>query len=137
MSEYQGLTVRHHDRHTLSLRAELIIVSAQRGHVRLGTKHASASNDHTLRVVVRDASRGGLGVESEVFLPRMTQATVRVYADADATRLLLEREVRVRRTVMATEQPSYALGLQFIGEEEGADIIARLSEAGASGGAAA
>lgn len=137
MPQYQGLTVRHFDRHTLSLHADLKIKSAQRGHVRLGTKRACVLNDHTLRVIVRDASRGGLGVESEVLLPRMTHATVRVYSDAEMAVVLLEREVRVRRTVMASEQPSYALGLQFIGDDEGEDVIRRLSEAGASGGAAA
>lgn len=122
MSSYQGLTVRHHDRHELDVPAELIIAPEHVEQVRFTGVSAGAVNATTLSVKVRDMSRGGVGLESPIYLPRMTKAVVRMWlGSADSAQQCVERLVRVRRCLMASESPSYMLGTQFIsreGEEE-------------------
>jgi PilZ domain len=121
MSNYQGLTVRHHDRHELDLKAELVIDPAHVEQVRFTATHAAVVNAATIQVRVRDVSRGGVGVESPIYLPRMTKATVRLFLDdplqAGNAGTPLQRTVRICRCAMINESPAYLLGTQFIAQD--------------------
>ncbi len=118
MSNYQGLTVRHHDRHELDLKAELVIDPEHVEQVCFTSSHAAVVNATTIQVRVRDVSRGGIGVESPIYLPRMVKATVRLLLDGTSQpEGPLQRTIRVRRCSMVNESPAYLLGTQFIAQD--------------------
>ncbi len=133
MPRYEGLTVRHFDRHALDVPAELVIAPEHGEQVRLTTVSAGVSDPRTLKVTVRDISRGGLGMESAIFLPRMTKAAIRIWVQQPGCeRRAVERMIRLRRASMCSEQPTYLLGAQFIArdgdDDSDLDDLLRLAE---------
>ena len=112
MPEDQGLRVRHAKRHDIALDAELRIAPEHQSSVRFSS--ASGARDDTLRVVIVDASSGGLGIISTVFIPRKCLVTLRAFDPTDATRPpLLEARLRVQRSRMTDRRPAYFVGASF------------------------
>lgn len=138
MSRYQGLTVRHFDRHDLDLPAEVVIAPEHAEQVHFTSVSGGVVDATTIKATVRDVSRGGMGLETPLFLPRMTKATVRIWLKAGgAGERVVERGIRIRRAAMVSEAPSYLLGAQFIAREgeSDADLEDLLRLADAHGGA--
>ncbi|MCK4871374.1 MAG: PilZ domain-containing protein [Phycisphaerales bacterium] len=121
MTTYQGLTVRHHDRHELSLAAEFTVQQEHRSQIRFSAADTSVVDPYTLRVTVRDVSRGGLGIGSTVVVPCRTIGSIRIFTGSPSNReLLFEGNVRIRRVVMFDDSPTYSLGAQFL-DKDGQD----------------
>lgn len=68
--------------------------------------------DSQNRIVVTDVSEGGIGLRTEVFLPRNARLTVRVRSDAAGNELVIQAVVR--RCQMIDLKPAYHIGLQFL-----------------------
>jgi len=123
MPQTSGLTVRQHERAGIEMAVELEVCEAHASQV-LFSSTASASGQHVIRGKAIDISPGGMGIESRQFLPRMVEGTVRVFApdksrknrDGSAVlNLVFEQPVKVRRVSQLSREPSYNLGVAFLG----------------------
>ena len=63
---------------------------------------------------VTDASRGGLGVESAVFIPRGCRLRVRMRSQGAVAAPEKDLIVRVQRVSMLDRKPTYYLGVSFV-----------------------
>lgn len=117
MASEQGLTVRHSQRHEVALEAEVRIASEHSGHVRLAP--ASGVRGDRLAVTIVDISAGGLGVMSNVFLPRACLVEIRA-ADPKNPHgpPMLETAARVQRVTMVDRRPGYLIGLAFVRRDD-------------------
>jgi hypothetical protein len=102
--------VRKAMRHDVSIRAALRIAPAHSDVVRLSA--AAAGQGGWVEVDCVDASMGGLGFISTVFLPRMTHVTVRLFG-SDSKDVVLECSCVVRRVIMTDRRPAYHLGCSY------------------------
>ncbi len=89
--------------------------------------------DSQSRIIVTDVSEGGVGLRTEVFLPRNARLTVRVRNEEapDAAELVIQAVVR--RCQMIDLKPAYHIGLQFL-ETPAADRHALLKLVQDAGG---
>ena len=74
-----------------------------------------------IEVFITDASRGGLGIESAVFIPRGCRMKIRIQSGAGgtigvgvATGTVHDLTLRVQRVTMLDRKPTYYLGLSFV-----------------------
>lgn len=132
------LVVRQHERLTCRLPATVRVSDEYASQVTLARSAADAGG--ILNVKVVDCSRGGLGLESRLFLPRSCRVKITVAeavqavvaqaatgADVASPVGPLEFIARVQRITMTNRTPTYYLGLAFIGEgEEHTAKVARL-----------
>jgi hypothetical protein len=102
--------VRKTMRHDVSIRAALRIAPGHADLVRLSPGAAAQSGWFEADCV--DASLGGLGFITTIFLPRMTQLLVRLLG-ADGVEVVLECPCVVRRVIMTDRRPAYHLGCSF------------------------
>ena len=143
MPQTSGLTVRQHERAGIEMPVELEVCEAYASQV-LFSSSSSASGQHVIRGIAIDISPGGMGIESRQFVPRMVEGTVRVFAP-DANRknrdgspvlnLVFEQPVKVRRVSQLNRDPSYNLGVAFLGSGTEMDqrIAALLEQTGNAG----
>lgn len=116
-----ALKTRRFARTVIDAPAEIIISPEHRSQVRF-TSIAMAPQRHVLRCTATDLSGGGIGVESRHFLPRGLTGILRIIApgtvlDSRAlppSAILLEHAIRVRRTILRTREPLFAVGVEFI-----------------------
>lgn len=120
------LQTRQYVRRAAEISARLEIHSDQANQIRF------AFSDSQSRIVVTDVSEGGVGLRTEVFLPRNARLTVRVRNEADRTELTFQAVVR--RCQMIDLKPAYHIGLQFL-ETPAADRQALLKLVQECGGA--
>ncbi len=140
------LVVRQHQRLQCSLPAKVAIADSHAGAVVLAR---TASEGGALKTTVVDCSRGGLGLQTHVLLPRSCIVIVQLRDPApggDPSPIVLT--CRVQRVTMTDRTPTFYLGLSFRNECEAAAIervltlAARVSQppppggAGGTGGAA-
>ena len=112
--EPQQLVVRQHERRACKIAAT----------VRVGEQHAAVvelartvgDGTGAIGVTVVDASHGGVGLESPVFLPRGAAVTVSIRNGAVGTPI--EVPSRVQRVTMISREPRYYLGLAYVGGQE-------------------
>lgn len=71
-------------------------------------------------VFITDASRGGLGIESNVFMPRGCRLKIRVQAAAQGA--IHDLTLRVQRVTMLDRKPTYYLGLSFVSKGPDNDL---------------
>jgi len=117
MASEPGLTVRHSQRHEVALPAELRIAPAHCGRVRFSP--ASGARGDRLSVTIVDISAGGLGLMSDVFLPRSALVEIRVADPKNPDGPpLLETTTRAQRVTMVDRRPGYLLGLAFVQRDE-------------------
>jgi hypothetical protein len=102
--------VRKAMRYDVSIRAALRIAPTHGDVVRLSS--GAAGQGGWVEVDCVDASMGGMGFISTVFLPRMTQVTARLFG-ADPTQVVLECPCVIRRVIMTDRRPAYHLGCSF------------------------
>ena len=122
MSPGSGLTVRQHQRDAIEIGVEFVVANEHCEQVRFSPM-SSAVQPHIIRGVATDISSGGLGIDSKIFVPRMTEGTVRIYnctsveALGDASvinEVIFEHKVKVRRVILLSHDPTYSLGMAFI-----------------------
>ena len=106
------LVVRQFERLACKFDATLETLGRTREQVRLSRSAGDASG--RVAGVLVDCSEGGLGLRSPVYFPKQSEMFVRV-RDAVAG-VIFESPVRVRRTVMVGREPTYELGLEFVGD---------------------
>ncbi|MEM1331457.1 MAG: hypothetical protein AAGG07_12950 [Planctomycetota bacterium] len=110
MGTPQDLNVRSTARHDIALPARVEIAPEHRSVV--GLERSRLNQDGKLECMVVDAGVGGLGLLTEVFLPRRSLLIVRAYS-IDEAREVLEATVRVQRVVMTDRRPAYLIGTAF------------------------
>lgn len=112
MEESHGLVVRRFKRHDVALDAELFVAPEHADRVRFSA--SSGARDGGIEVVLVDASDGGLGLMSPVFIPKKTVVRVVARSPMDPEGPpILESFVQVRRVVMTDRRPAYFLGGAF------------------------
>ena len=106
----QDLHVRRSSRHDVALPARIEIAEEHRSAV--GLKRVGDAADGPLNCTLVDASVGGLGLVTDVLLPRRTVISVRVFG-IDGVRQVLDTTVRVQRVLMTDRRPGYLIGTSF------------------------
>lgn len=105
-----GLTVRRFERHQLSLPLQVSLVEPS-----LVRMSRSSGAGERFNATLVDLGQGGLGLESQWFLPRHTGLLVRLLTSKDSGSLpAFEASVRVMRTRMISRAPLYAIGCSFV-----------------------
>jgi len=141
MIETSGLTVRQHERQEVAFPIELDIVPEHRAQVTFSAS-SGVSRPHIVEGETVDVSSGGAGLSVRRFVPRGTRALlsildpVAVSARDDGSPIrtaLFRNEVRVRRVSLSGHEPTYFLGVSFVGDMDDfdsriANLIARLAE---------
>lgn len=113
MDTKSGLTVRQTVRYELKLRAVLEIASEHSGQVRMSVGGVARTEGIDLKTV--DFSEGGIGLMSDIFLPRGCLARVKVFeGEGQEETVVLDARVRIRRVIMTDPKPTYFLGTAFV-----------------------
>lgn len=107
----EGLTVRHAKRHVIALPCELSVAPAHQKLVQFSPQSGSARG--VISATLVDASAGGVGASSPLFVPRMTLVLVRALLPSDRDTPIFEAVMRLQRVVMTDRTPTYLLGLAF------------------------
>jgi hypothetical protein len=103
------LIVRDAERHEVAFPARMRVAGEHSSQVRLSA--AAPLRDSWIEVDVLDLSRGGFGLISPVYLPRMTLIQVQVFSPQSPTgEPMVEGVVRVRRVSMTDGRPAYLFG---------------------------
>lgn len=111
MAVVGGLTVRRYERHEVGLRA---ILSLTGDAARVIHFSAAAETDpEAIEATLVDIGDGGLGVRTNLLLPRGTTLRVRVPMPGADSTMLLDAEARLQRVTMKGREPSYLLGMAF------------------------
>lgn len=125
------LVVRQHERVLCKAAAQARVAEASAPQVILARNSIDAGSCITLTAV--DCSRGGMGLESPIFIPRATQLHVRLRSGAADTPDV-EFLARVQRVTMVNRTPTYYVGVAFLesGEDFGKRVEAALAIARAN-----
>lgn len=107
------LVVRQHQRHACRLDASVSVAPDSPTRVAISRSVGDGSGVFSATVV--DCSSGGLGLESNVYLPRDTRLSVRIRLGASSGHDI-ELGATVQRAQMISRTPRYYLGLAFGGE---------------------
>ena len=122
MPQTSGLTVRQHERQTIDLRVEFVVGDEHREQVRFSPT-SNAAEPFVTRGTASDISPGGMGMVGPQFIPRMCDGSVRIFdprptgTGPDGTPILevvFEHRAGVRRVVLDSHEPTYALGVEFV-----------------------
>lgn len=132
MAENSGLTVRQHRRDSIELAIEFVVCDEHAAQVQFSPA-SSAVDQRAIEGITVDVSRGGMGLVCRHFIPRHCEGVARVFdpiavgARSDGTpvyEVAFEHRVKVRRVVMLSHEPSYAIGVSFV--DPGPDIAQRV-----------
>lgn len=122
-AEARELTVRQHERHACDTAADVVLAPESADRVRLS--RSAQGKGGGIPVSIIDFSRGGLGLRSTLFLPRLCRVRLRLTGDPAAEVVALT----VRRVRMIERTPTYYLGVSFDSPEQSARLLARLTDA--------
>lgn len=114
MAGVGGLTVRRYERHEVGLRAILTLTGESARAIRLSA--SAETDDGAIQATLVDIGDGGLGVRARLMLPRGATVRVRVPHPSTPGVWLLDAEARLQRVTMKGREPSYFLGMAFIGD---------------------
>lgn len=125
------LSVRQHERFSCDLPAEITIAPACAGQVRpMGVAQSAVG---VIPGRLTDASKGGIGLRTGVYLPKHCRIAVRVADPERAGEAVLVGTLVVQRTAMLDRAPTYYVGAAFEGTGGGEQpLLARLKRAGGS-----
>lgn len=111
-SQNDQLVVRQHERVLCKLPAHVRVADACATQIVLARTTGDASG--TIDATIVDCSRGGLGIQLPMFLPRAAQLIVRLKPDVAANVPGdVELLVRIQRASMTERTPMYYLGVSF------------------------
>ena len=123
------LSVRQHERYSCDLTAEISIAPGCAGQVRPVGGAEVAAGVISGRLI--DASGGGVGLQTRVYLPRHCRIAVRVVDPVRPGEVLLAATLVVQRTAMVDRGPTYYVGGAFEGAGASEQpLLARLKRAG-------
>ncbi|MCL4219894.1 MAG: PilZ domain-containing protein [Phycisphaerales bacterium] len=111
MTTEKDLIVRRFERHELVLPAILSVAPEHQALVRFNP--SICERDGWIPATLADISPGGLGLITQVFIPRMSLMRVRVMRGEDE-RQVLDVKVRLQRICMTDRRPAYLLGTAFV-----------------------
>ena len=128
----EQLVVRQHERFHCRLPLQLRIAPEVAEQIVLA--RTVCDNTGSIEAFITDASRGGLGIESAVFLPRGCRLRVRLKSAAAPATPEHDLVVRVQRVSMLDRKPTYYLGVSFFSKGPEHDLaIAAVLEAARQG----
>ncbi len=110
MKSKKGLIVRDAARYDIALRARFRVGPGHAGVVRFS--QAAGAKDGWIDADVVDLSSHGVGLVSDVFVPRGCGLELRVFGH-DSGELLFTIPCVVRRVVMTDRRPAYLVGVAF------------------------
>lgn len=128
------LLVRQHERAACDLGAYVRVDTDPADQVVFSRSAAPGGRgDSEIDVRIVDVSPGGLGLRSNVFVPRGTRLVARVVPAKDELQPTTdELQVRVQRCAMIDRTPAYYLGTAFVAPNPAA--LARLTQMAKSEG---
>jgi hypothetical protein len=106
-----SLIVRQFERVRCALPAESSITTEHSKTVVLSAM--AADGNGTFPVTVVDISKGGLGLKSTVFIPKLARLSV-IIADPQGREAATLVNIRIQRVVMIDRTPTYELGGPFL-----------------------
>lgn len=106
--------IRSHSRKHCEVAAELRIDDRDASAVVVASAQLTASG--AIAVTVFDVSEGGLGLRTNVFLPKGCSVAVKVKCPQKGEGGVFERLAEVKRITMIDATPTYELGVAFAGE---------------------
>lgn len=106
----EQLVVRQHERFECRIAARIRVAAACGEQVAFS--RAVGDGTGALEATVVDCSKGGLGLETPIFLPRGVLLTVHPGSGPGETGVL---EVRVQRATMLDRSPRFYLGVSYVG----------------------
>lgn len=128
-----GLSVRQHERESIRLPVEFIVCDEHREQVRFSSS-STAGSPHVIQGTVNDISRGGLGFDCQLYLPRMCEGKVRIFDGATTAsqiepepprQPILEARVKIKRVLLQGHDPSYQIGMAFLAPPENIEELIR------------
>jgi hypothetical protein len=122
-SEFASLTVRQNRRREIAIAAHIAVTKEHAEIVRLAPGAATRAGWFDATVV--DASEGGLGFVSELFVPRGCMVKVDIRNPLNTDESLLVAGMRIKRVQMIDRRPGYLIGGVF--ESNTDDFHARLT----------
>lgn len=117
-----GLSVRQHERESIRLPVEFIVCDEHREQVRFSSS-SSAGHSHVIQGMVSDISRGGLGFDCQLYLPRMCEGKVRIFDEVTTVsqiepvpppQPILEARVKIKRVLLQGHDLTYQIGMAFL-----------------------
>ena len=109
--------IRQFKRQAVSLRGVLRVYEDDSSQVRFSNTLETAASGKQLSVTVIDVGYGGLGLHSEVFIPRQARFEIEVFKDSDHAdvdgEVLLMQDVTAKRCSMVSRDPKYFVGMGF------------------------
>ncbi|MCB9847834.1 MAG: PilZ domain-containing protein [Phycisphaeraceae bacterium] len=115
-SEYASLTVRQNRRREIAIAAHVAVAPHHAEIVRLAPGAATRGGWFDATVV--DASEGGLGFVSELFVPRGCSVQVDIRSPVQPDESLIIAQMRIKRVLMVDRRPGYLVGGVFEGNDE-------------------
>ncbi len=113
--------VRQHQRYQCNLAVAVRFDEADAKRVKLSPEASTSATTVACQLI--DASRGGVGFSSKVYLP----PSIRLLVSLKVRGLTQELRVKVQRVRMLDRTPSYYIGTSFIGSgEEHARVVEAL-----------
>lgn len=126
------LVIRQHERFHCRLDAHARVPDDLHEHVALARTVGDGTGN--IDVVISDCSRGGLGLQSHIFIPRGCRLKVRLKNTAPDSTDPIEVLVRVQRVTMTDRAPTYYVGVSFVGTSPAHEkAVAALFEVAKSG----
>ncbi len=116
------LITRQFERAELIVDAELMLEDKNEGQVRFSGASPSTPTSNCLKVMLSDIASGGIGAQSDTFMPRNCKATIIIrdpltngmdQAGVPLHEVLFKEEVCIRRCDLMSRKPTYLLGLSF------------------------
>ena len=121
-SEFASLTVRQNRRREIAIAAHITVAKEHAQIVRLAPGSATRAGWFDGTIV--DASEGGLGVVSELCVPRGCLVCVDIRNPIKTDDTLLTAVMRIKRVLMIDRRPGYLVGGVFDANTD--DFNARL-----------
>lgn len=114
----EQLVVRQHER--FLCRMPTLVRVAEDAAEQVTLSRAIGDGTGAIDVFITDASRGGLGIESHVFMPRGCRLKIRVQTGIGGS--VHDLTLRVQRVTMLDRKPTYYLGLSFVSKGPDNDL---------------
>jgi hypothetical protein len=111
MDQQLQVIVRRSVRYDVGIRGSVAIAADHAQLVRFGG--GAGTREGWLDVDVVDFSSSGMGMMSQVFIPRRSLLLVRAYGYGPGAPVIVEVPVRVQRVCMTDRRPAYLIGTAF------------------------
>ncbi len=124
--------IRQFKRQDVSLRGVLLVHEDDRAQVKFSNTLESALSGKQIRVTVIDIGYGGLGLETDVFIPRQARFEIEVFKkstldkDKDSGSILIKENITAKRCSMVSRDPRYFVGMGF--DSVSVDLKSHLDE---------